>query len=79
MSFSVLTTRCWSTAGPNHDRLGFRYWKDPGPFAQYHDIQGSKGQFLGWWAVITQAAFSFIGTEIVAVRIKCGRGGISSF
>ncbi|KAL1707606.1 amino acid permease/ SLC12A domain-containing protein [Schizophyllum commune] len=53
--------------GPNHDRLGFRYWKDPGPFAQYHDIQGSKGQFLGWWAVITQAAFSFIGTEIVAI------------
>ncbi|KAL1694763.1 amino acid permease/ SLC12A domain-containing protein [Schizophyllum commune] len=53
--------------GPNHDRLGFRYWKDPGPFAQYHDIQGAKGQFLGWWAVITQAAFSFIGTEIVAI------------
>ncbi|KAL1738913.1 amino acid permease/ SLC12A domain-containing protein, partial [Schizophyllum fasciatum] len=53
--------------GPNHDRLGFRYWKDPGPFAQYNDIQGAKGQFLGWWAVITQAAFSFIGTEIVAI------------
>jgi len=25
-------------------------------------------QFLGWWSVMTQAAFSFIGTEIVAVR-----------
>jgi len=53
--------------GPNHDRLGFRYWKNPGPFVQYDNIGGSKGQFLGWWAVMTQAAFSFIGTEIVAI------------
>lgn len=55
--------------GPNHDRLGFRYWKNPGPFVDYNGITGSKGHFLGWWAVMTQAAFSFIGTEIVAVSI----------
>lgn len=54
--------------GPNHDRLGFRYWKNPGPFVQYDGIAGAKGQFLGFFAVLTQAAFSFIGTEIVAVR-----------
>ncbi|EIW86544.1 amino acid permease [Coniophora puteana RWD-64-598 SS2] len=53
--------------GPNHDRIGFRYWIDPGPFTQYKGISGSKGQFLGWWAVMTQAAYSFIGTEIVAI------------
>ncbi|KAF8474307.1 amino acid permease/ SLC12A domain-containing protein [Gautieria morchelliformis] len=53
--------------GPNHDRLGFRYWKNPGPFVQFNNIAGAKGQFLGWWAVMTQAAFSFIGTEIVAI------------
>ncbi|KZP23307.1 amino acid permease [Athelia psychrophila] len=53
--------------GPNHDRLGFRYWKTPGPFVQYKDISGAEGQFLGWWAVMTQAAFSFIGTEITAI------------
>ncbi|TCD71468.1 hypothetical protein EIP91_008848 [Steccherinum ochraceum] len=53
--------------GPNHDRLGFRYWKHPGPFVQFHDIAGSKGRFLSWWAVMTQAGFSFIGTEIVAI------------
>lgn len=28
---------------------------------------GAPGQFLGWWSVMTQAAFSFIGTEIVAI------------
>jgi len=54
--------------GPDGDRIGFRYWKDPGPFVQYHDISGAEGRFLGWCAVMTQAAFSFIGTEIVAVR-----------
>ncbi|KAG2034610.1 amino acid permease/ SLC12A domain-containing protein [Suillus americanus] len=53
--------------GPNHDRIGFRYWKNPGPFVQYNGIEGVKGRFLGWWAVLTQAAFSFIGTEIVAI------------
>ncbi|KZP32378.1 amino acid permease [Athelia psychrophila] len=53
--------------GPNHDRLGFRYWKNPGPFVHYKDIPGTKGQFLGWWGVMTQAAFSFIGTEITAI------------
>ncbi|KAK0246047.1 amino acid permease [Armillaria nabsnona] len=53
--------------GPNHDRLGFRYWKHPGPFSQYANIGGAKGRFLGWWSVMTQAAFSFIGTEIVAI------------
>lgn len=53
--------------GPNHDRLGFRYWKDPGPFVQYHGIAGVKGRFLAFAASLTQAAFSFIGTEIVAI------------
>ncbi|KAF9480057.1 amino acid permease [Pholiota conissans] len=53
--------------GPDHDRLGFRFWKNPGPFVQFHGIGGSKGRFLGFWAVLTQAAFSYIGTEIVAI------------
>ncbi len=54
--------------GPDHDRIGFRYWKNPGPFVEYNGITGDKGRFLGWVAVLTQSAFSFIGTEIVAVR-----------
>ncbi|KAF9517401.1 hypothetical protein BS47DRAFT_1339816 [Hydnum rufescens UP504] len=53
--------------GPNHDRIGFRYWKHPGPFVQFHGIGGAKGRFLGWWSVMTQAAFSYIGTEIVGM------------
>ncbi|EMD33739.1 hypothetical protein CERSUDRAFT_125991 [Gelatoporia subvermispora B] len=53
--------------GPNHDRIGFRYWRHPGPFAQFNSIAGAERRFLAWWAVMSQAAFSFIGTEIVAI------------
>ncbi|RPD78096.1 amino acid permease [Lentinus tigrinus ALCF2SS1-7] len=53
--------------GPKHDRIGFRYWKNPGPFVQLDNIGGVKGRFLGWSAVMSQAAFSFIGTEVVAI------------
>ncbi|PLW19745.1 hypothetical protein PCANC_01987 [Puccinia coronata f. sp. avenae] len=53
--------------GPNHDRVGFRYWKSPGPFNQLNQIPGSTGRFLAFWSVLVQAAFSYQGTEIVAL------------
>ena len=54
--------------GPEHDRIGFRYWKNPGPFTDYHGITGPKGHFLGTCSVLARVAFSFIGTEAEAVR-----------
>lgn len=53
--------------GPTHDPIGFRYWKNPGPFVQYAGIAGATGRFLGYWAVLPTAAFSFLGTEVVAI------------
>lgn len=53
--------------GPDHTKHGFEYWRNPGPFTQYNKIPGTLGRFLGFWAVLTQAAFSYIGTEIVAI------------
>ncbi|KAF8313222.1 amino acid permease [Clavulina sp. PMI_390] len=53
--------------GPSHDRIGLRYLKHPGLFIQYHKIPGTTGRFVGWWIVVTQAPYSFIGTEIVAI------------
>jgi len=51
---------------------GFRYWKSPGPFVQFESadgtvIEGTWGRFVAFWAVLVQASFSFIGTEILAV------------
>lgn len=53
--------------GPTHDRIGFRHWISPGPFNQLNGIPGSTGEFLAFWSVFIQAAFSFQGTEIVAL------------
>ncbi|KAJ7109326.1 dicarbixylic amino acid permease [Mycena epipterygia] len=58
---------------PKHDRIGFRYWKAPnGPMGHYllgvvHKEHLSI--FLGFWAVLTNALFAFIGTELVGVTV----------
>jgi len=52
---------------PRHKSIGFQYWHNPGPFVQYLGIEGAKGRFLGFWAVLIQAGFSYIGTEITAI------------
>ncbi|RFU31753.1 hypothetical protein B7463_g4587, partial [Scytalidium lignicola] len=51
---------------PAHPRIGFRYWKHPGPFVEYISV-GSWGRFLGYWAVMSNAVFSFAGVESVAM------------
>lgn len=52
---------------PDHDRRGFRYWKQAPFNDSYLDIQPpSKARFLGFWAVLTQAAFSYGGMESLA-------------
>ncbi|KAK7521295.1 proline-specific permease [Phyllosticta citriasiana] len=51
---------------PGVPRIGFRYWKTPGPFVEYI-ATGRWGQFLGYWAVMTNAVFSFAGVESVAM------------
>ncbi|KAK4083397.1 hypothetical protein Purlil1_10634 [Purpureocillium lilacinum] len=52
--------------GPNHDRSGFRYWSDPGAFAEYL-AKGNLGRFLGFWACLCQSCFSYLGTEVVGM------------
>ncbi|KIW13533.1 hypothetical protein PV08_08721 [Exophiala spinifera] len=52
--------------GPSHDRLGFRYWKTPGPMNEYI-ADGSTGRFLGLFNTLINAAFAFGGVEQVAV------------
>lgn len=35
--------------GPDHDRKGFRYWKNPGAMKEVYDT-GDAGRFLGLWS-----------------------------
>jgi amino acid transporter len=56
-----------SGGGPDGTPIGFRYWNQSGGFVQYQDIPGAKGRFLGFFSVLINAAFAFIGTEITAI------------
>lgn len=53
---------------PGTERIGFRYWRDPGPFVELLPIaSGNLGKFLGFWSVMTGAVFSFAGVESLAM------------
>ncbi|KIJ65405.1 hypothetical protein HYDPIDRAFT_27415 [Hydnomerulius pinastri MD-312] len=54
---------------PGRERLGFRYWKDPGPFTgpQFEPDHPGWDHFLGIMSAIVVAAFSFQGIEIAAI------------
>ncbi|KAL7798785.1 amino acid permease/ SLC12A domain-containing protein [Trichoderma afarasin] len=52
--------------GPTHDRLGFRYWKNPGAMVEYI-VSGDTGRFLGLFNAIINAGFAFAGIEMIAV------------
>jgi amino acid transporter len=54
--------------GPDHDRKGFRYWNDPGAFAEYID-DGATGRFLAFWSTMVTATFAYLGTELVGVTV----------
>jgi amino acid transporter len=61
--------------GPTHDRIGFRFWKDPGAFIHYTytedgellTIPGSKGRFVAFVSVLVSAVFAYLGTELVGI------------
>ncbi|GAA5984888.1 hypothetical protein JCM5350_002598 [Sporobolomyces pararoseus] len=52
---------------PDHDRRGFRYWNDPGAWAQPYGLSGKTGNFAGFVSAFINAAFSFIGVETVVI------------
>lgn len=47
---------------PLHDRFGFRYWKNPGAFAE-SSTTGDSGRFIGFVYCLVQAAFTIAGPE----------------
>ncbi|KAL9038846.1 MAG: hypothetical protein Q9214_005120 [Letrouitia sp. 1 TL-2023] len=51
---------------PLHDRFGFRYWRDPGSFAELYKT-GSLGRFLGFLQCVIQASFTVAGPDYVSM------------
>lgn len=67
MGFMIFAI-CMDAGVGREGYLGFTYWANPGPFVPYlvksHD---SVAKFVGFWAVLIQAGFSYQGTELVGV------------
>jgi amino acid transporter len=51
---------------PKHDAFGFRYWKNPGSFAEHYET-GDLGKFMGFLACLIQASFTIAGPDYVAI------------
>ncbi|ODV97082.1 hypothetical protein PACTADRAFT_74652 [Pachysolen tannophilus NRRL Y-2460] len=50
---------------PGQDRIGFRYWDNPGPFAEYI-VTGNVGKFCGFWSAINSVVYAYAGLQGVA-------------
>ena len=51
---------------PQHDRFGFRFWRDPGAFAPYYKT-GGLGRWLGFLQCLIQASFTIAGPDYVSM------------
>ncbi|KAI2471082.1 amino acid permease/ SLC12A domain-containing protein [Annulohypoxylon bovei var. microspora] len=60
----TLVTMCGGN--PQHDAYGFRYWSDPGAFAE-HIHTGTLGRFEGFLGAIFSAGFTVVGPEYLAM------------
>jgi len=59
---------CMNAGAGQEGYLGFTYWKNPGAFAPYLiDPSNPVAKFVGFWAVLIQAGFSYQGTELVGI------------
>ncbi|GAA6052468.1 hypothetical protein JCM3770_001127 [Rhodotorula araucariae] len=52
---------------PETEPIGFAYWRTPGPFVQFLGIKGATGRFAGFVAVLSKAAYAYVGSEIVSI------------
>ncbi|KAF9017102.1 hypothetical protein BDZ89DRAFT_1140979 [Hymenopellis radicata] len=66
IGFIIFTFIAMLGGNPHHDRIGFRYWNEPGPMVEYL-VDGPLGRFLGFWGVFRIAAFSIGGPEFVSM------------
>jgi amino acid transporter len=54
---------------PLHDKFSFRYWRNPGAFAELHHW-GNLGRFLGFLQCLIQASFTIAGPDYVSMAAE---------
>ena len=62
----IIFAVCINAGAGDEGYIGFKYWREPGPFAG-SIVSGSAGKFVGFWSVLVTAAFTFQGVELVGV------------
>jgi amino acid transporter len=62
----VFTVVVMLGGNPHHDRFGFRFWKQPGSFAELY-YEGDLGRWLGFLQCLIQAAFTIAGPDYVSM------------
>ncbi|KAJ5033643.1 uncharacterized protein L3040_008755 [Drepanopeziza brunnea f. sp. 'multigermtubi'] len=63
----IIFAICIAAGAGQQGVIGFDNWKDPGAFAPYLVGDGALAKFIGFWAVLIQAGFSYQGTELVGI------------
>lgn len=64
----IIFSICIDAGAGQNGYLGFSTWKNPGAFAPYLITSfPALGKFIGFWAVLIQAGFSYQGTELVGI------------
>lgn len=59
---------CIDAGAGQNGYLGFHTWGHPGAFAPYLvEDNVALAKFVGFWAVLIQAGFSYQGTELVGI------------
>lgn len=59
---------CIDAGAGQNGYLGFETWNNPGAFAPYLvENNPALAKFVGFWAVMIQAGFSYQGTELVGI------------
>lgn len=59
---------CINAGAGKQGYIGFKYWNHPGAFAPYLVTDNDAlAKFVGFWAVLIQAGFSYQGTELVGI------------
>ncbi|QLG74681.1 hypothetical protein HG535_0G05640 [Zygotorulaspora mrakii] len=62
----IITGLVIDLGGAHKERLGFHYWRDPGPFADYL-VGGNIGKFVGFWSALSSVVYSYSGVQGIAV------------
>ncbi|ELU45653.1 general amino acid permease (Agp2), putative [Rhizoctonia solani AG-1 IA] len=53
---------------PQRDAFGFRFWRDPGPMAEYIST-GDLGRFQGFFACVLSAGFAVAGPDMLSIIV----------